>query len=213
MLWLRIHLTTVIPCLGVSQLLIFVSCKVFKIASLELLPTPLSTYTSLLSGRPSIGCLLNTVLHFRLPYWCTSSYSVVIQNTLHLSLNLDLVFVTPVKAKLMVCSLRSHTLPLQCISLLSILASACLMMLQRFGMISLMMYVRPLLSTHSEGSSKPISLHKHIHPNLCFSWFFSMTLTSAMSQMNDYQFLLFCLVRRESVFRWRLSAIKIILEL
>ena len=39
------------------------------------------------------------------------------------------------KAKLMVCSLKSHTLPLQYISPLRILASTLLMMLQRFGII------------------------------------------------------------------------------
>ena len=32
-LWLGVDLTTVIPCLGVSQLLIFVSCNVFKIVT------------------------------------------------------------------------------------------------------------------------------------------------------------------------------------
>ena len=106
-------------------------------------------------------------------------------------LNPDKVSITRAKAKLMVCSLRSPTLPLQCLSLLSILASALLMMLQRFGMICLMIYVRPLLSTHSEGSSKPISLHKHIHPNFCFPWFLSLALTLAMSQVYDYNFLLF----------------------
>ena len=97
----------------------------------------------------------------------------------------------PDKTKLMVCSLRSPTLPLQYISLPSILTSALLMMLQRFGMICLMMYVRPPLSTHSEGSSKHISLHKHKYPNFCFPWFLSMALTLAMSQVYDYSFLLF----------------------
>ena len=53
MLWLGVDLTTVIPCLEVSQLLIFVSCNVFKIVLLELLPTPLSIHTSLLLGRLS----------------------------------------------------------------------------------------------------------------------------------------------------------------
>ena len=90
---------------------------------------------------------------------------------LYLSLNLDIVFITQLKAKLTVYSLRSHTLPLQYTILLSILASSLRMMLQRFGMICLMMYARPLLTTHSEKSSKPISLHKPIHPNFCFSWF------------------------------------------
>ena len=121
------------------------------------------------------------------------------------------VYNTP-KAKLMVCSLRSPTLPRQYISLLSILASVLLMMRQRFGMICLMMYVWPLLSTHSEGSSNPISLHKRIHPNFCFPWFLSMALTLAMSQVYDYCFLL-CLAYLESVFRWRLGTIKILLEL
>ena len=157
MLWLEVDLTTVIHCLEVSQLLIFISCNVFKIVWLELSQTPPSTHTSLLSGRFSIGCLLNTVPYSRLPYWCTSSYIVVIQNILHLFLNPNKESLTHTKAKLMVCSLRSPTLPLQYISLLSILASVLLMTLQRFGMICLMMYVWPLLSTHSEGSSKPIS--------------------------------------------------------
>ena len=35
-----VDLATVVPCLGVSQFLIFVSCNVFKIVWLELLPTP-----------------------------------------------------------------------------------------------------------------------------------------------------------------------------
>ena len=151
------ELTTVIPCLGVSRLLIFISCNVLKIVWLELLLTPLSIHTSLLLGRLSIGCLLNTFPYLRLPYWCTSSYIVVIQNILELFLNPDKVSITHAKAKLMVCSLRSPTLPRQYTSLLRIWASALLMMLQRFGMICLMMYVWPLLSTHLEGSLKPIS--------------------------------------------------------
>ena len=128
MLWLEVHLTTVIPCLGVSQLLIFVSCNVFKIVWLELSQIPPSTHTSVLLVRFSIGCLLNTVPYSRLPYWCTSSYIVVIQNILHLFL--DKVSITHAKAKLMVCALRSPILPLQYISLLSILASGLIMTLQ-----------------------------------------------------------------------------------
>ena len=161
--------------------LIFVSCNVFKIVWLELLPTPLSIHMSLLLGRLSFGCLLNTIPYSRLPYWCTSSTILVIQNILYLSLNLDIVFMTHVKAKLMVCSLRSHTFPFLYISPLSILVSALLMMVQRFGMVCPMMYVRPLLSIHSERNSKAISLHKHIHPNFSFSWFVSGALTLAMS--------------------------------
>ena len=171
--------------------MIFVSCNVFKKVWLELLPTPLSIHTSLVLGKLSIDFLLNTVSYSGLPYWCTSSYIVAIRNILLFSLNLDIVSITHVKVKLMVCSLRYHTFSLQYISPLSILASALLMMLQRFGMICLMMYVRPLLSTHSERSSKPISLHKHIHPNFSFSRFLSVAPTLAMSQGNDYSFLLF----------------------
>ena len=110
--------------------MIFVSCNVFKIVWLELLPTPLSIHTSLLLGRLSIGCLLNTVPYSRLPYWCVSSYIGAIQNILRLSINLDIVSITHEKAKLMVCSLRSHNLHLQHISPLSILPSALRMMLQ-----------------------------------------------------------------------------------
>ena len=80
-------------------------------------------------------------------------------------------------------------LPLQYISLLSILASALLMMSQRFGIIYLMMYVQPLLSTHSERNSKAFSLHQNIHSNLCFSRFLSMVLTPVRSQVNDYRFM------------------------
>ena len=68
-------------------------------------------------------------------------------------------------------------------------------------------------SLHSFRNLKAISLHKHIHPNFCFSWYLSVALTPAMSMVNDYSFLLFCLVCLESVFRWRLSATKILLEL
>ena len=84
---------------------------------------------------------------------------------------------THAKAKLMVCSLRSPISPPHYVSLLSISASALLMTLQRFGMICLMMYVRPLLSTHSEGSSKPISSHKHICPDFSSPSFVSVALT------------------------------------
>ena len=191
MIWLRVNLTTVIACLGVSQLLILVSCNVFKIVYLELLPIQISIHTSLLLGRLSIGYPLNTVPYLRLPYWCTISYRVVIQNILYPSLNLDIVSKTHAKAKQMMHSLRSHTFLLQYISPLSILASALLMMLQRSGKICLIMYSRPLLSTHSERSSKPISLHKHMNPNFSYSWFLSVAQTLAMSQVNDYSFLLF----------------------
>ena len=84
-----------------------------------------------------------------------------------------------------------HFAPSVYVSLLRILASALLMMCQISGMISQMMYVWLLLSTLSERSSKLISLHKHIHPNSCFSGLLSMLLIPAMSQVNNYSFLLF----------------------
>ena len=74
MLWLGVDLTTVIPCLGFSRLLIFVSCNVFKIVWQELLS--LSTSTSLLLGRLSIGCLLSTILYPRHPYWYTFTITI-----------------------------------------------------------------------------------------------------------------------------------------
>ena len=113
---------------------------------------------------------------------------MVIQNILHIFLNPDKESTTHAKAKLMVCSLRSPTLPLQYMYSkhfgLSFAYDA-----PKFGMICLMMYVRPLLSTHSEGSSKPISWHKHIHPKFGFPYFLSMALTFAVSQVYDYSFM------------------------
>ena len=106
----------------------------------------------------------------------------------YLSLNLDVVFITHVKANLMVCCLRSHTLSLQYISLLSVLASALLMMLQRYAMTFLMIYLQPLLSTHSERITKLISLQKDINPNFSFSQFLSVAFTPAMARVNDYIF-------------------------
>ena len=99
-----------------------------------------------------------------------------------------MVIQTILEIKLMVYYLRSHTLPLQYISLLSILASA---LLQIFGMICMMIYIQQLLSSHSERSLKPIALHKHIHPNFCTLWSLSRSLTTAISQVNEYSFLLF----------------------
>ena len=46
--WLEVVLTTVIPCLEVSLLLIFTGSSVFKTVLLELWPIPSSTHISLL---------------------------------------------------------------------------------------------------------------------------------------------------------------------
>ena len=124
LLWLRILwpvvvLTTVIPCLGASLLLIFVNCNVFKLVLLE---SPPSTHTSLLIERPFIGCTLNIVLDLKLSYWCARFYKVVIKSNLNLSLNLDIVYTVDLKGKLVVCCLKFDTLQLQYIGPLSILA-------------------------------------------------------------------------------------------
>ena len=170
-----------------------------KIVWLKLLPTPLSIHTSLLLGRLSIGCLLKTVPYSKLSYWCTSSCIVAIQTILCFSLNLDIVSITHVKAKLMVCSLRPHTLSLQYKSSkhfsLSFACDAPKIWNDFSG------GVRSATSLHSfTKSSKPISLHKHIHPNFSFFQFLSVVPNLAMSQANDCSFLLFCLVHLESVF-------------
>ena len=136
---------------------------------------------------------------------------MVIKNILYLSFNLDRVFVIHVKAKLMVCYLRSNILLLQYIGLISILASALLMMLQRFGMICLMMYVQPLLSTYLERSSKPITLQKPYPPKfLLFRVLFHDPCCLGLMIM-DCCF--FCIMRLKPFCRWRLSTIKVLLDL
>ena len=63
----------------------------------------------------------------------------------------------------------------------------------KFAIISLGFHLRGNefdTLTHSEGSSKPISSHKHIRPDFCFPSFLSVALTLAMSQVYDYSFLL-----------------------
>ena len=74
--------------------------------------------------------------------------------------------------------------------------------------------VRLATSLHSfRRKLKTYLFHKHIHPNFCFPWFLPVALTLAMSQVYDFSFLLSVLVCLESIFRWRLGAIKILLEL
>ena len=129
---------------------------VFKIVWLELLTTPLSIHTSLLLGRLSIGCVLNTVTYSRLSYWCTSSHIVVIQNTLYLSLKLYIVFIT--------CKSQADGVFLE----VPHFATSVYKSFKHFGLSSAYDapriwndlpddYVRPLFSTHSERSLKPIS--------------------------------------------------------
>ena len=112
MLWLGVDLTAVIPFLVVYQPLIFASCNVFKIIWLELLPTQLSihlkfpvrkTFHWLPIEHRSI--FRTCLLVYKFPYGGYSKY-------LYLSLDLDIVSITHVNAKLIVCSLRSHTLSL-----------------------------------------------------------------------------------------------------
>ena len=134
----------------------------FKIVWLELLPTPLNTGTSLLLGR----------LHW-LPIEHCSIFKTALLVHKFLHSGYPKYFAPFLKLRQsvcnthMVCSFRSPTLPLQHTSLLSILASALRLMLQRFGMICLMMYNFGYFSLLIEKEAQ-ISLHKHIHPNFCF---------------------------------------------
>ena len=116
---------------------------------------------------------------------------MVNQNTLHHFLNPD----EHIKAKPTVCSSRSPIFPHQYISLPSTLATALLMMLQRFGMICLMMCAQPLLYILSEGSSRPISSHKHTHPNFFLSLVFSPWCRPLLCLRNMIVVSGFCLVR------------------
>ena len=75
--------------------------------SLARIVTNTTKYSHITQCRLSIGGLLYIIPYSRLPYWCTSSYIVVVQNILHLFFNPDKVSITHTKAKLMVCSLRS----------------------------------------------------------------------------------------------------------
>ena len=114
----------------------------------------------------NIGCLLNTILYSRLSFWCTSSYIVVIQTTLYLSLKPRQSVYNTGKSPADGVFLEVSHFATSVYKSTRILPSSLLMMLQRFGMICLMMYVRPLFFTYLERSSKPISLKKHTHPNL-----------------------------------------------
>ena len=106
-------MTTVIYCLEVSLLLIFVNCNVFKIVLLELLP---SLYSHIIPVRKTLHWLPIEHCSLRLPYWCTSSHIVVSRHILYLSLNLDIVSITHIKVKLMLYCLKSGTLLFQYIN-------------------------------------------------------------------------------------------------
>ena len=148
----------VILCLGVSLLFIFVGCNVFKIVLIELLPTSPSTHTPFLLER----------LH-----WLPSEYCYVFKTVLLVYKFLQSghpkyfeLFLKPRHNMNNTCKSQADGVPPEvphfatsvCTCPLSIVASALLMMLQRFRMICQGMYIQELLSTHSERSSKPISL-------------------------------------------------------
>ena len=95
--------------------------------SLARIITNTTKYSHITSIRKTLHCLLNIIIYLTLPYWCTSSYKVVIHNILYLSLNRDIEFTKHVKTKLMVCCLRSHTLSIQYVNPPSISATALLM--------------------------------------------------------------------------------------
>ena len=140
MLWLVVDFTTVIPCSGVSLPLIFVSCNVFKIVLLELLPTPPSTHTSLLLERLSIGRLLNNgsifktallvfkFLHSGYPKYFVPFHKQSVYNT-RKSPDDGVLLEVPHFAISVYKSTKHFVLSF--------------MMLQRSGMICLMMYARP----------------------------------------------------------------------
>ena len=100
MLWLGVDLTTTIPCLGVSQLLIFVTCNVFKIVWLEL--SHITRVSKTLHLFPFEHCSI-----FKTAFLVSKFLHSGYPDYLYLSFNLDLVFITQVKAKLMVCSTHS----------------------------------------------------------------------------------------------------------
>ena len=82
--WLEANavvLVTVIPCL-VFLLLIFAGSRVSTTVLLEFFTIPLSAHISLLSEKLFTGYLSSIALFSIWPYWCTSSYKVVIRNTL-----------------------------------------------------------------------------------------------------------------------------------
>ena len=136
----------------------------FKITWLELLPTPVSTHTSLLLGRLSLGCPFNTLLF---------KTSLLMYKFLHSGY-----------PKYFVCFLKH----------VKSQPDGVFLDVQHFATSVYTLHADvfwPLLSNHSERSSKPISSHKHIHPYFCFSWFLSAVLTPAVSEVNDYSFLLF----------------------
>ena len=119
---------------------------------------------------------------------------MAIQNPLYLYLNLDKVFRAHVKVNLMECSLRSF-------------ATSVYKVTKHLGLIfandapkiwnDLPDDVRLATSLHSLCTSIPTLIS-------AFPSTLSVALTPAMSQFNDYSSLLFfCLVRLESVFRWR----------
>ena len=67
-------------------------------------------YSHITPVRVFIGCLSSIALFSRQPYWCKTFCIVVIQNTLNLSLNPDIVCTELIEVNLMTCCLRSHTL-------------------------------------------------------------------------------------------------------
>ena len=63
--WLKVVLTTAIPCLEVSLILIFAGFSVLRTVLLELLPISPNTHILPLLESLFIGCLLNIVLFSR----------------------------------------------------------------------------------------------------------------------------------------------------
>ena len=108
-------LKTISPGCGIraSHFTFTVNLSVSRTVLLESLSILQSTGTSLLLERLIIGCLLDIPLYLRLPYWCTSSYKVVVLNISSLFLKLNRMSTIHIKVKLKVCCSRFHTLPHQ----------------------------------------------------------------------------------------------------
>ena len=90
-------------------------------------------YLKLRSSKFSLITPVRKMLHwlpvehhsvFKTALLLSSSYKVVILNSLNLFLNLDIVCTLQVEVKLVVCCWRSHTLPYQFVDVISILVSA-----------------------------------------------------------------------------------------
>ena len=163
---------------------------------LESSPIPSSTHTSLLSDKLSTGCLLSTTLYLRLPYWCTSSFKVVILTVLNLCLNLDILCRILMEVKLLVY-LRFHTSNHQYKSTKHFVLSFAYDASEILN--DLPDDIHPATSLSSfRNHLKNTSLEKHVHNSFCFSSF-SPSLSLLCLCLYDDRSFIFCIVCLQSV--------------